>query len=400
MRFILPVIVIAQFFCTSVWFAGNSVIGGLVSELDLDSIYLAHLTSAIQFGFITGTLVFAILSISDRVSPSLVFFISSILAGLFNLGITIQHIDAEDILVFRFFTGFFLAGIYPVGMKIASDYYKEGLSKSLGYLVGALVLGTALPHLLKDLTIGFSWRYVIYATSTLAAVGGLSILLFVPDGPFRKQGQKLKLTAFLNGFKQKDFRAISFGYFGHMWELYAFWAFLPFMLNSYNVQFPTANLNVSFYSFLIIASGSISCVLSGIISKRFGARRIATISLLLSCLCCLVSPFFLLSNSVATLLVFLFFWGMVVIADSPLFSTLVAQNAPEETRGTSLTIVNCIGFSITIISIQTISFLSDKVNTQYIYIILAFGPILGLISILGRNYESEERPDLIRRLHS
>jgi MFS family permease len=384
MRLTLPIIVTSQFFCTSLWFAGNAVISDIANDLHLEPIFLAHLTSAIQFGFITGTLVFAILTISDRFSPSLVFFISSILAGLLNLGITLNNINSEEILLFRFLTGFFLAGIYPVGMKIASDYYQAGLGKSHGFLVGALVLGTAFPHLLKNFTIGFPWKYVIYSTSLLSVLGGLSIFLFVPDGPFRKQGQKLKFTTFIKGFKQRKFREIAFGYFGHMWELYAFWAFVPIMLTSYNSNYPSAKLNVPLMSFLIIASGGISCAVSGIIAQHYNAKKIATISLFLSCICCLTSPFFLFSNSVFLLILFLFIWGIVVIADSPLFSTLIAQNAPAESRGTSLTIVNCIGFAITIISIQLISFLSDKINSQYIYLLLAIGPILGLFALLNR----------------
>lgn len=384
MRLTLPIIVFSQFFCTSLWFAGNSVISDIANDLNLEPVFLAHLTSAIQFGFITGTLVFAILTISDRFSPSLVFFISSLLAGLLNLGITLNNIDSEEILLFRFLTGFFLAGIYPVGMKIASDYYQAGLGKSLGFLVGALVLGTAFPHLLKSFTIGFPWKYVIYSTSALSVVGGFSILLFVPDGPFRKQGQKLKFTTFIKGFKQRDFREFALGYFGHMWELYAFWAFVPVILTSYNNYYPNVKLNVPLYSFLIIASGGISSAVSGIIAQRYGARKVATASLFLSCLCCLSSPFFLFSNSVFLLIMFLFIWSIAVIADSPLFSTLIAQNAPEESRGTSLTIVNCIGFAITILSIQLISFLSEIINSQYIYLILAIGPIFGLLALLNR----------------
>ncbi len=384
MRLILTIIVVSQFFCTTLWFAGNSVVSDIAIEQPLEPFFLAHLTSAIQFGFITGTLVFAIFAISDRFSPSRVFFISSILAGVFNLGLIINHIGSGEILFFRFLTGFFLAGIYPVGMKIASDYYQSGLGKSLGYLVGALVIGTAFPHLLKSFGIGFPWKYIIYSTTSLSVLGGLSILLFVPDGPNRRQGQQLKFTTFIQGFRQRGFRSASFGYFGHMWELYAFWAFVPVMLASYNIHYPSAKLNVPLFSFLIIASGGVSCVLSGIISQRYGAKKIATISLFLSCLCCLTSPLFLFSNSVFVLLGFLFIWGIAVIADSPLFSTLVAQNAPEESRGTSLTIVNCIGFAITIVSIQFTSFLSSKIDSQYIYLLLAIGPLLGLWALLNR----------------
>ncbi len=382
MRLILPVIVLSQFLCTTLWFAGNSIIPDIANDLNFDKYFLAHITSAIQFGFISGTLIFAIFTISDRFSPSLVFFISSILAGLFNLGITANNIDATEILLFRFLTGFFLAGIYPVGMKIASDYYQTGLGKSLGFLVGALVVGTAFPHLLKNYIIGFSWKYVLYSTTILSIVGGLIVLLFVPNGPYRKLGQKIKLTAFISGFKKQNFRCVSFGYFGHMWELYTFWAFVPIMLVSYNNHYPEINLNVSLLSFLIIASGGLACGFSGILSERFGVKKIASISLFISCLCCVTSPLFLFSNSPFLFISFLFIWGLSVIADSPLFSTLVAQNAPEESRGTSLTIVNCIGFSITIISIQFINLLSDKINEQYIYMLLAIGPMLGLIALL------------------
>jgi MFS family permease len=383
MKRILPIIVISQFFCTSLWFAGNSIISEIARNHNLDQYFLAHITSAIQFGFIAGTLVFAIFTVSDRFSPSVVFFVSSILAGFFNLGITIDHIDSTEILLFRFLTGFFLAGIYPVGMKIAADYYQSGLGKSLGFLVGALVIGTAFPHLLKTFIAGYPWKYVLYSTTTLSFIGGLCILILVPDGPFRKSGQKIKLTAFLSGFKNSQFRSVSFGYFGHMWELYTFWAFVPVILAAYN-KYYHETLNVSLLSFFIIASGGLACALSGIISQKFGAKMVAVTALSVSCLCCIVSPLFLLASSTFIFISFLFIWAFAVIADSPLFSTLVAQNAPAESRGTSLTIVNCIGFSITIISIQFISFLSVKIDIRYIYMFLAIGPILGLIALLRK----------------
>jgi MFS family permease len=382
MKRILPVIVISQFFCTSLWFAGNAILPDLIKSFHLEPGFLAHLTSMVQFGFITGTFVFALLTIADRFPPSLVFFVCSILAGLFNLGMVSDNMSSSGLLFFRFSTGFFLAGIYPVGMKIASDYYQKGLGKSLGFLVGALVLGTAFPHLVKSLSTDFSWKYVVYSTSAISALGGLAMLLLVPDGPFRKPGQQLRLSAFLSGFKNKNFRSAAFGYFGHMWELYTFWVFVPLMLQAHKNYYHETDYNVPLLSFVIIGSGGIACVLSGMLSLRFGARNLATLCLFLSCLCCCLSPFFLFSPSMLTLVTFLFFWGLVVIADSPLFSTLVAQNAPGESRGTSLTIVNCIGFAITIISIQFINALSQHISTQYIYTLLSAGPILGLLALV------------------
>jgi MFS family permease len=384
MKKILPVIVISQFFCTSVWFAGNAVLSDIVKQLALDPGFLAHLTSAVQFGFISGTLVFAALSISDRISPSKVFFACSIVAAIFNIGISFDISSSSGLLIFRFLTGFFLAGIYPVGMKIASDYYQKGLGKSLGFLVGALVIGTAFPHLLKSLTAVFPWRYVIYATSLLSVLGGAAIFWYVPDGPYRKSGQKPEFGAFLKGFRNKEFRAAAFGYFGHMWELYTFWAFVPIILATYKSHYPDVRFDVSFLSFLIIASGGISCFLSGLISQYYGVKRTATTALFLSCLCCLSSPLMLLNGSIVGFTVFLFIWGMTVTADSPLFSTLVAQNAPAEAKGSSLTIVNCIGFSITIISIQIINALTSEIDIKYLYVFLAAGPIIGLCALIGK----------------
>lgn len=381
MKYILPIIVIAQFLCTSLWFAGNAVAFDIVKDLDLAPSFMAHLTSAVQFGFITGTLVYALLTIADRFSPSAVFFYSSILAAIFNLGIIIDGLKDTQLLAFRFFTGFFLAGIYPVGMKIASDYYQKGLGKSLGYLVGALVLGTSFPHLLKNFTGELPWSYVIYSTSILSVLGGLIIFVFVPDGPYSKKLQRLNFKAILKGFEHREFRAAAMGYFGHMWELYAFWAFLPVILTTYNLSFPSADLNVPLLSFLIIASGGLACAAGGIISQYFGSRRVAFTALFLSGLCCLISPLLLYSPYKVLLVTFLFFWGLVITADSPQFSTLVAQNSPETNKGTNLTLVNCIGFSITIISIQFLNILSEIVSPRYLYLFLAIGPILGLMAM-------------------
>ena len=384
---VLPVIVVSQFFCTSLWFAGNAIIGDIIRAYTLNTGFLAHLVSAVQFGFISGTLVFAVLTIADRFSPTKVFFTSAVVAALFNLGMIIEG-QPVILITCRFLTGFFLAGIYPVGMKIASDHFKEGLGKSLGFLVGALVIGTALPHLVKSITTDLPWKVVVFTTSGLSVLGGLAMLLLVHDGPYRKPGQRIDFSAFLSGFRSKKLRAAAFGYFGHMWELYTFWAFVPVMLSMYITRFPGTNFDISLLSFLIIGSGGLASIASGYLSQQFGAKKVAAISLFLSGLCCIISPLLLFHSSPALLIGFLFFWGLVVIADSPLFSTLVAQNAPVESRGTSLTIVNCIGFSITIVSIQLINSLSGKINPQYLYTILAAGPVLGLVAFLmnGKRY--------------
>lgn len=221
-------------------------------------------------------------------------------------------------------------------------------------------------------------------TSALAVLGGALILIWVPNGPYRKSAQRLNLTACFTVFKIPDFRAAAFGYFGHMWELYTFWAFVPVLLSLHAKLHHYGALHISLWSFSIIAIGGVACILGGYISQRRGVKKTASTALLLSGICCLLSPFFLIQPSLFVFVGFLLFWGMVVIADSPLFSTLVAQNAPPEVKGTALTIVNCIGFAITIVSLQTVTFLQQKVPEAYLFILLAVGPIFGLMALFRK----------------
>ncbi|WP_298777793.1 nitrate/nitrite transporter [uncultured Polaribacter sp.] len=376
-KHILPIIVISQFCCTTLWFASNGIITELIENFHLKNNALGHLTTAVQFGFILGTLIFAIFMIADRFSPSKVFAVSAFLGAIFNILLVLTNNSLESLILFRFLTGFFLAGIYPVGMKIATDYYEKGLGKSLGFLVGALVIGTAFPHLMKDMLHLISWKYVIYTTSTLAILGGVLMFLLVTDGPFRKFSKNIDLSTCFKIFKNKELRTASFGYFGHMWELYAFWTFVPVILKTYVNLHKNVTFNIPLLSFCIIALGGVSCVFSGYFGERFQVKRTAYIALLLSGICCLISPIMFSVNNEFLFIFFLIFWGVMVIADSPLFSTLVSKSVPLETRGTALTIVNCIGFSITIISIQLISNLLEITNSSLIYMILALGPILG-----------------------
>ncbi|GAA4824172.1 MFS transporter [Algivirga pacifica] len=385
-RILLTVIVLAQFCCTSLWFAGNGVINELIITFQLPEGSLGHLTAAVQLGFIMGTLLFALLTISDRFSPSLVFMGCALLGAGFNVSILWEEHTLWSLLFLRFMTGFFLAGIYPVGMKIAADYFDKGLGKSLGFLVGALVLGTAFPHFLKTLTVGFSWEYVIWITTALATLGGTCLYLLVPDGPYRKRSQAVDLLAFFKVFTNPSFRSAAFGYFGHMWELYAFWAFVPLLLSTYQEHHPvTAQWNIPLLSFSIIGIGGIACVIGGYIASVIGTQRTALIALISSGVCCLLSPFMLQVPSGSIFILYLFIWGMTVVADSPLFSTLVANNAPTATKGTALTIVNCIGFAITIVSIQWLNYLKEEGMITYGFAFLAIGPLLGVVALRRGN---------------
>jgi len=382
-KHILPVIVLAQFCCTSLWFASNGIMSDLVLNFGLGEGAVGTLTSAVQFGFISGTLLFAILTITDRFSPSRVFFVCALLGALSNMALLWPGNSMVTLFLFRYLTGFFLAGIYPVGMKIASDYFDKGLGTSLGYLVGALVLGTAFPHLLNNFGQSFPWQNVVGTTSTLALLGGSLLWALVPNGPFRKKSQQLQFGAFFTVFKNDAFKKAAFGYFGHMWELYTFWAFVPLLLLAFE-KTHSVTLNVSFWSFAIIAIGGLACVLGGYISQSKGTKRTARTALLLSGCCCLLLPLVFVTGNLGLFITFLLFWGMVVIADSPLFSTLVAQNAIPEFKGTALTIVNCIGFAITIVSIQALSYCLKVSDSVWVYTLLFLGPAFGLYHLFSK----------------
>ena len=380
MNRILFIIIFAQFFCTSVWFAGNAVMTDLAIAKNLDALFLVYLISAVQFGFIIGTLVFAALAFADRYSPSSVFLFSALLSALFNGFITFNWVSGSSILICRFLTGFFLAGIYPVGMKIAADYFEKGLGKSLGFLVGALVLGTAFPHLIKGLSIKQSWEYVLYATSTLSIFGGVMLFLGVKDGPYRKKLEKINFSEVGKIFRIPALRQSAFGYFGHMWELYTFWTFVPLLLSQ---KLNSSDYNFPVLSFIIIGLGAVACFISGILSERFGAKKIALISVSASSFCCILFPIFFLFASDEFYIAYLLFWGFFVVADSPMFSSLVAANAPAELRGSTLTMVNSIGFVITILSIQMMGQLLKYLPFYFVWTILAIGPFFAVLQLVN-----------------
>jgi MFS family permease len=376
---ILPVIIFSQFAGTSLWFAGNAVVGDLQRQWQLGDSALSYITSSVQLGFITGTLLFAFFTISDRFSPRIVFFLCSLLGALSNLGIYLAADGLGSLLALRFSTGFFLAGIYPVGMKIAAGWYRQGLGQALGYLVGALVVGTAFPHLLKSTGQSFAWEHVILSISVISTLGGILMLLLVPDGPYAVKGTKFDSKAFAVIFRSRDLRSASFGYFGHMWELYTLWAFFPVLLKAYG-SMARQPLNIPFWSFWVIAVGCLGCVVGGILSFRLGSPSIAFYQLLASGMCCLLSPLFFHAPA-GIFLGFLLLWGIVVVGDSPQFSALTALTAPRELVGSALTIVTSIGFFITIISIQFTNFLTDFITPPYIFLFLVPGPIFGLVNL-------------------
>lgn len=377
---ILPVIVASQLAGSSVWFAGNAVMPDLIRQGGLPAEALGDVTTAVQLGFIIGTLVFAFLAIADRFSPRRIFLICALLGAAFNGASFLTGAAYWPLLILRFATGFCLAGIYPVGMRIAAGWFDRDLGRALGFLVGALVLGTALPHLIRALDLGLPWQGVMLTISAIAALGGGAMHLLVPDGPYLRSGASFDPTAFAAIFRSADFRASAFGYFGHMWELYAFWAFAPVYIAAHAYGAEADSADVSLMTFLVIGAGAIGCMAGGFASGRLGSARVAGAQLALSGLCCLASPAaFLLPWPLA--LAFLLVWGVTVAGDSPQFSTMNARTAPPQLMGSALTLVNCLGFSISIVSIQLLNLTQNLIGAQYMFLLLAPGPVLGLLAL-------------------
>eukprot|EP00522_Entomoneis_paludosa_P012226 CAMPEP_0172450776 /NCGR_PEP_ID=MMETSP1065-20121228/9001_1 /TAXON_ID=265537 /ORGANISM="Amphiprora paludosa, Strain CCMP125" /LENGTH=463 /DNA_ID=CAMNT_0013202601 /DNA_START=196 /DNA_END=1587 /DNA_ORIENTATION=+ len=376
-RRVLPCIILSQFAGTSLWFAGNAVQSDFADEFNLPDSSLSVLTSAVQAGFITGTLIFAIFNVADRFLPTRVFCLSTLVGALVNALIPVLAHDLAGMVILRFATGLALAGVYPVGMKVASDWYRAGLGRALGLLVGALVLGTAFPFLLK--LIPQPWEFLLYETSILAATGGLVMVYWVPNGPFRQAASQFQPRAVLELFQSPDFSVAARGYWGHMFELYAFWAWCPVVWEAY-LERNEVEWDESLVTFFVIATGALGCAVGGCLSPRFGSGRVALFSLTASGSCCLLSPAFYYNPVTTITLLFYLIWGATVAADSPQFSALVAAAAPPEKRGTALTLVNSIGFAITIASIQL---LGVPISEAYLFLLLAPGPILSVYAMRG-----------------
>jgi MFS family permease len=379
-QLVFIIIVIGQFCGTSLWFAGNAILPELQQEYHWPISALGFLTSSTQLGFILGTLLFAAAGVADRISPSKLFFVSGIVAGICNLIALIDSSSYSLVVVSRALVGFFLAGIYPVGMKLAADWSESGLGRWLGALVGALVLGTAFPHALKIFSFNVEYKDLLISTSLLS-IGGSILVLFVPDGPFRKPASTFSFSSIYNNFSTSFSRGPSLGYFGHMWELYAFWTFVPWIIVQHQTVHPS-NSNPFLMAFFIIASGALGCTFGGFISSWIGSARVARYSLAGSAICCVFSPM-LWHLSPYLFLLYMLVWGILVAADSPQLSALVAASAPESSRGSVITLVICIGFSITIVSIQLLSFAQHFIPQHYLLLLLAPGPLLGVLALTG-----------------
>ena len=381
---ILPVLVLAQFAGTSLWFAVNAVMPDLQQQMGWPASAVGRLTSALQLGFIVGTLVFALLAIADRFSARRVFVFCALAGALCTFGALMRIASFTELLLWRAATGFFLAGIYPVGMKIASQWFPEGLGVALGWLVGALVLGSASAHGIRALSVELPWATVMISVALLAAAGGLILFMAIPEPPNdTASSKKLEWQALATIWTDWRVRASVLGYFGHMWELYTFWVLVPLIL--------ATQLNgqaLSFAAFGVLGIGAVGCIGGGWLAKRWGSARVATIQLSLSGICCLLAPW-LMSAPLIWFLLWLAFWGMTAAGDSPQFSTLTASNAPKQAVGSVLTLTNCMGFALSIVSIELFTSLVQEHQLASLLPWLGIGPLLGIVAM---------RPLLSKRL--
>jgi MFS family permease len=377
-RRILPAIVLSQFAGTALWFATNGVMTDLQRQWGLPPSAVGDLTSAVQLGFIAGTLAFALLTLADRFSPRRVFMTCAALGAAANAAALVIPPGLGWLLASRFATGVFLAGIYPVGMKIASGWYRQGLGAALGFMVGALVLGTALPHGVRALGAHWPWTQVVLTVSGVALAGGVLMLVLVPDGPYLARGAKVDGRALGVIWRDPKLRASAFGYFGHMWELYAVLVVVPALIARYLHTDVTPG--VSAMAFLVIGAGAIGCAAGGLVALRVGSARVAAAQLACSGLCCLAAPW-MMQAAPPLVALWLLLWGATVAGDSPQFSTLTAQNAPRELVGSVLTFVNCVGFTISIVTIQAVTLLARHHPLEQVLPWLALGPLVGLWSM-------------------
>jgi MFS transporter, DHA1 family, inner membrane transport protein len=372
-RHILPVLVVAQFAGTSLWFAVNAVMPDLQRELGWATSAVGALTSALQLGFIVGTLVFALLAIADRFSARRVFLVCALSGAACTLGAWAMVRHYEALLAWRFATGFFLAGIYPVGMKIAAQWYRQGLGAALGLLIGALVLGSASAHALRALGNALPWPTLMLGVAALAAGGGLLLFVATHDAPHsHAKVTTLQWRALATLWTDGRVRASVLGYFGHMWELYTMWVMVPLILAT-RLQ----GTELSWAAFAVLGVGAIGCAGGGWVAQRWGSARVAGSQLLTSGLCCLSAPWMLMAGD-AVFYAWLVVWGITVAGDSPQFSTLTARNAPPQAVGSVLTLTNSIGFAISIVSILLFVSLSETVALGTLLPWLAIGPALGL----------------------
>jgi MFS family permease len=372
----LVLLALALVLSMTTWFSASAVIPQLRDDWDLSSSAAAWLTIAVQLGFVLGALLSSALNLADVVSPRLVIVGGCLGAALANAGLAFTHGPGAAIPL-RLATGFFLAGVYPPALKLMSTWFQRGRGVALGTLVGALTVGSALPHLVNGLG-GLDWHTVIWVTSALTLCGGVVVLAAVGEGPFPFPRATFDPRQAGLVFRNRGVRLASLGYFGHMWELYAMWAW--FVVFASDRLFSTGS-HAAYATFAVIGAGGLGCWVGGVLGDRWGRERTTALMMAISGTCAVAIGLALDAPTWVIVAIGLV-WGFTVVADSAQFSTLVTEHADQAYVGTALTLQLALGFTLTVATIWLIPVFEHAFGWRYAFAFLAPGPALGVVAML------------------
>jgi len=376
----LALISFAVLFGMALWFGVSAVAPQIAKEWHLSASATAWLTLAVQLGFVGGTLFSAIFNLPDIISARKLMALCAVAGAIANALLALFAHDVATAIALRILTGVCLAGVYPPGMKLIATWFREGRGVALGVLIGALTVGKASPYLIN--AIGpKSWRLNVGIASMFAVLSALLIVAFVREGPYALANQPFDITQVTKVFRNRGVRLANFGYFGHMWELYAMWTWAPVMIRASLATRGEPPFLAEAASFVLIGSGAVGCVIAGIVADRIGRPIVAATAMAISGACCFIVGF-LYGGPPAALLFVAAIWGASVVADSAQFSASVTELGDPRYLGTALTIQTCIGFLITTFSIRLIPVLADAVTWRYAFIALGIGPVLGIVAMM------------------